>query len=382
VTVQTPGSADLERSAAALAARLPESLGVFARLAYNYRWSWLPGGPELFAAIDPDRWAMSGCNPVRLLQEASAAGLERAAGDEDLMSRAAAAEATIAGELASSAGGAQPAGVTAFLCAEYAIHASLPVYSGGLGALAGDLVKQASDDDAPMVAVGLMYREGYFRQRLDASGWQHEYWTPTDPNRLPAAVVTDPDGRPVTIGVTIGGVDVRAQAWRVQAGRVALFLLDADLPENPPEARWITSRLYISDPAVRLAQYVLLGVGGLRMLGALGIEPSIVHLNEGHAAFAVLELARVEQARGHDLEEAVELARRRTVFTTHTPVPAGNDTYPVDDVLLALSGVLDEAGFDRERFARLGRSHPDDLGEPFGVTQLALRTSRRANGVA
>jgi len=382
VTVQTPGRDDLERAAAALASRLPEPLGVFARLAYNYRWSWLPGGPELFSAIDPERWALCAANPVRLLQEASTEGLGRAAGDQALLSRAAEAQETIAAELAGSAGGADSPGPTAFLCAEYAIHASLPVYSGGLGALAGDLVKQASDDDAPFVAVGLMYREGYFRQRLDASGWQHEYWTPTDPPRVPAALVTGPDGRAQTVSVTIGGVPVNAQVWRVQVGRVALFLLDTDRPDNPPQARWITSRLYISDPAVRVAQYVLLGVGGLRMLGALGIEPSTVHLNEGHAAFAVLELVRAEQERGHDLDEALALARRRTVFTTHTPVPAGNDTYPVDDVLLALSGVLDEAGLDRERFARLGRSNADDLGEPFGVTQLALRTSRLANAVS
>jgi starch phosphorylase len=382
VTVPSPGLADLDRAAAALAARLPEALGVFARIAYNYRWSWLAGGPQLFSAIDPERWALCAGNPVRLLQEASREGLDRAAGDEGLLSRAAAAEAVIAAELAGLTGRDGGSGPTAFLCAEYAIHASLPVYSGGLGALAGDLVKQASDDGAPVVAVGLMYREGYFRQRLDASGWQHEYWTPTDPQRLPAALVTGPDGRPVTISVMIGGDAVHAQFWRVEVGRVALFLLDAERPENSPQARWITSRLYISDPAVRLAQYVLLGVGGLRMLDALGIAPATVHLNEGHAAFAVLELVRAEQARGHDLDEALELARRRTVFTTHTPVPAGNDTYPVDDVLLALSGVLEEAGFDRERFARLGRSNPDDLGEPFGVTQLALRTSRRANAVS
>ncbi len=376
------GVDDLDRAAAALAARIPEPLGSFARIAYNYRWSWLPGGPELFEAIDPDRWEVCGRNPVRLLQEASGQGLDRAAGDQSLLDRAAGVEAAIADELDGRRGPAGRSEQTAFLCAEYAIHASLPVYSGGLGALAGDLVKQASDDDAPLVAVGLMYREGYFRQRLDASGWQHEYWTPTDPLRLPAALVTGPDGLPVTISVSIGGAPVHAQVWRVQAGRVPLFLLDADRPENSPRARWITSRLYISDPAVRLAQYVLLGVGGMRMLGALGVEPANVHLNEGHAAFAVLELVRAEQARGHDLDEALGLARRRTVFTTHTPVPAGNDTYPVEDVLDTLSGVLEEAGFDRERFARLGRSHPDEEAEPFGVTQLALRTSRKANGVS
>jgi glycogen phosphorylase len=379
---EDPGSADLERAAGALAARVPAALGVLARLAYNYRWSWLPGGPELFSGVDPERWALCAANPVRLLEEASAEGLARAAGDGELLGRAAEAEATVTAELASPGAAERRTRPTAFLCAEYAIHGSLPVYSGGLGALAGDLVKQASDDDAPLVAVGLMYREGYFRQRLDASGWQHEYWTPTDPPRLPAALVRGSDGDAVTITVPIGGVEVRAQVWRVQAGRVPVFLLDADRPDNPPQARWISSRLYVSDPEVRLAQYVLLGVGGLRMLDALGIAPSIVHLNEGHAGFAVLELVRAELARGHTLDVALERARGRTVFTTHTPVPAGNDTYPAGQVLHALSRVLEEVGMDRERFARLGRSHPDRAEEPFGVTQLGLRTSSRANGVS
>jgi glycogen phosphorylase len=381
VSSQAAGVADLERAARALAARLPEPLTVLARLAYNYRWSWMEGGPELFGAVDPQRWELCGGNPVRLLQEASAEGLARAAADRGLLERAAAAERMIVAELAGSDGAQRP-GVTAFLCAEYAIHASLPVYSGGLGALAGDLVKQASDDDAPLVAVGLMYREGYFRQRLDASGWQHEYWSATDPPRLPAALVTGPDGEPVTITVPIGGLEVRAAVWRVQVGRVPVFLLDAERPENPPRARWITSRLYVSDPEVRLGQYILLGVGGLRMLDALGIAPETVHLNEGHAAFATLELARAETGRGRALDQALEIARGRTVFTTHTPVPAGNDTYPTEQVLQAVGGVLEEVGLDRERFAALGRSHPDHADEPFGVTQFALRTSRRANAVS
>jgi len=263
------GHADLERAAAALAARLPAPLAGLARLAYNYRWCWLPGGAELFAAVDPERWELCAFNPVRLLQEASAAGLERAAGDTGLLGRAAEAERIVAAELAGG-GGAPGRGAVAFLCAEYAIHSSLPVYSGGLGALAGDLVKQASDDDTPLVAVGLMYREGYFRQRLDASGWQHEYWTGIDPPWLPAALVTGRDGAAVTISLPIGGIPVHAQVWRVQVGRVPVFLLDTDRPENPPQARWITSRLYVSDPEVRLAQYVLLGVGGLRMLREIG----------------------------------------------------------------------------------------------------------------
>ena len=291
------GERDLNRAAAELASRVPERLEVLARLAYNYRWSWWPGGPELFEAVDPDRWTRTHFNPVRLLQEASTSALLRASADDDLIARAHAIERGIAAELDERP---EVDGGTAFFCAEYGVHASLPIYSGGLGALAGDILKEASDQAAPLAAVGLLYRQGYFRQRIDASGWQHEYWIDTDPDRLPAALVTDDDGHPVTVIVPVDGTDLVAQVWRVDIGRIPLFLLDADRPENPPTSRWITSRLYAGAPDVRLAQYLLLGIGGMRALEALGIEPSVVHLNEGHAAFAGLELARLQVERGLD----------------------------------------------------------------------------------
>ena len=256
------------------------------------------------------------------------------------------------------------------------------MYSGGLGVLAGDLVKEASDQALPLVAVGLLYRQGYFRQRLDASGWQQEYWIENDPERLPMALVRTPDGGPLTITVPIRGSEVRAQIWRVAVGRVPLFLLDADRPENGLLERWITSQLYVGDPVTRLSQYALLGVGGMRALGAMGIEPALVHLNEGHAAFAVLELAREEAARGAPIEEALAAARERTVFTTHTPVGAGNETYSREDVIATLGGVIAEPGADPEVIVRLGRQHPPDAAEPFGVTQLSLRMSRAANAVS
>ena len=270
----------------------------------------------------------------------------------------------------------------AFFCAEYGVHRSLPIYSGGLGGLAGDLLKEASDRALPLVAVGLMYRQGYFRQRLDVSGWQQEYWIDSDPDRLPAALVREPDGRRLTITVPIGGREVSAQIWRVAVGRVALFLLDADVPENGRQERWISSQLYVADPITRLSQYALLGVGGVRALAALGIEPSLLHLNEGHAAFAVLELAGGELARGASLEAAVEAARQGTVFTTHTPVAAGNETYPREDVIDTVGGVAGQLGVDPELLMRLGRFHPDDGQEPFGLTTLSLRMSRSANGVS
>ena len=196
------------------------------------------------------------------------------------------------------------------------------------------------------------------------------------------ALVRGPDGGPLTITVPIGGSEVRAQIWRVAVGRVPLFLLDADLPENGLLERWITSQLYVGDPVTRLSQYALLGVGGMRALGAMGIEPALVHLNEGHAAFAVLELAREEAARGATIEEALAAARQRTVFTTHTPVGAGNETYSREDVIATLGGVIAELGADPEVIVRLGRQHPPDGAEPFGVTQFSLRMSRAANAVS
>ena len=271
----------------------------------------------------------------------------------------------------------------AFFCAEYAIHKSLPVYSGGLGVLAGDILKEASDMGLPLVAVGLMYRHGYFRQRIDGSGWQHEYWVETDPDRVPAALICGDDERPLCIQVPIGERTVVAQVWRVNVGRVPLLLLDADRPENDLTDRWITSRLYVGDPGVRLSQYTLLGVGGVRALHALGIEPGVLHLNEGHAAMACLELARAERERtGASVEDAFEAVRQRTVFTTHTPVPAGNDTYPATQMSETLAGIADEMGVDAESLVRRGRTHPDEGAEPFGVTQFALRSSRIANGVS
>jgi starch phosphorylase len=367
----------VERAAAELAGRLPEPLAPLARLAYNYRWSWLPGGHDLFRTIDPERWELCLHNPVRLLQEAGGEALERAASDEGLVAQAAAAEALVRDEVAPSLD--RPVG---YFCCEYGIHRSLPIYSGGLGALAGDMVKEASDQALPFVAVGLMYRQGYFRQRVDAGGWQHEYWVDTDPERLPAGLVTGSDGAPLTIGVPIGDREVTAQIWRVDVGRVPLYLLDTDRPDNDRRARWISSRLYVGDAETRLAQYVLLGVGGVRALRALGIDPATIHMNEGHAALAPVELAREELRSGASVEDALELARSRTVFTTHTPVPAGNDSYPAEQARAAIGSLADEfaaAGCD---VMALARTHPEDPFEPFGVTQLALRMSREANGVS
>jgi starch phosphorylase len=379
------GSEDTVRAASALASRLPWPLAVLARLAYNYRWAWLADGPDVFNDVDPARWTACGRNPVRLLQETSAEALLRAAGDASLVARAEALEAALLEDLArpTATGVADDERPIAFFCAEYGLHVSLPIYAGGLGALAGDILKEASDRALPLVAVGLMYGHGYFRQRVDHTGWQQEFWVPTDPERSPAVLVTTGDDRtPLRIRVPIGADDVVAQVWRVDVGRVALFLLDTELPENARVARWITTRLYDSDPATRLAQYVLLGCGGAAALRALDISPAIVHMNEGHAAFAALEMTRPAIERGTDFAGAFEEVRQRTVFTTHTPVPAGNDTYPADQVRGVMAALAPSLGTTGEEIVRLGRTHPDDEHEPFGVTQFALRASRGANGVS
>ena len=377
------GDEELGHRAADLAGRLPEALASLARVAYNYRWCWYRGGKDVFRSIDQGRWELCGENPVRLLQEVSGDALARAADNPTLLARITSLEEAFAlDERRPLAGPAVPERPIAFFCAEFGVHQSLPIYSGGLGALAGDLLKQASDQALPLVAVGLMYRQGYFRQRLEVTGWQQEYWVDVDPERLPAALVRAADGRPLMISVPIRGREVGAQIWRVAVGGVPLFLLDADVPENGRLERWITSQLYVADPITRLSQYALLGVGGVRALAALGIDPALVHLNEGHAAFAVLELARAEAARGAPLEAALEAARQRTVFTTHTPVAAGNETYPGEDVIGTVGDLMAELSVDPEALLRLGRSHPEDDREPFGMTQFSLRMSRAANGVS
>ncbi len=377
------GGADLDRAVGELADRLPAPLAPLARLAYNYRWSWLPGGPELFAAIDRERFELCGQNPVRLLLEASAPVLRRAADDAELVTRGRELEIVLRADLDRPPGsGLAAQRPVAFFCAEFGVHVSLPVYSGGLGALAGDILKEASDRAVPMVAVGLMYRKGYFRQRIDAGGWQHEYWIDSDPQRLPAARVTDADGAPLAIEVPIYGEPVTAHVWRVDVGRVPLFLLDTDVPDNGPVQRWITARLYEADPTTRLAQYVLLGAGGVAALQALGIEPGVLHLNEGHAALAPLALAGWLAGGGMSPTDAVAAARQRTVFTTHTPVAAGNDAYPAEQVARAIGGLNGRLALPPADVLGLGRTHPEDAGEPFGVTQAALRMSRAANGVS
>jgi starch phosphorylase len=303
-----PGDRDVRVAVDALAARLPDALRDLAAIAFDYGWSWTPDGAPVFSAIDPRRFERVDHNPVRLLRDAPATTLERLAGDEVFLARVRdlAADLAVARARREDHGGL---GTVAFLCSEFGVHRSLPCYSGGLGVLAGDILKEASDRALPFVGVGLMYSRGYFHQRVDLSGKQHEYWVPIDPDMLPTVLVTGDDGEPVTVSVRVRGEDVVA--------RIPLYLLDADHEANSIIARWTTSRLYEGNRTIRLAQYALLGVGGIRALRALGIDPSTVHLNEGHPALAALALAKPGDGT-RSLEAALATVRDRLVFTTHT----------------------------------------------------------------
>jgi starch phosphorylase len=375
----------LETAQDVLAAGLPAPLRPLARLAFDYWWSWQAEGDALWQAVDPERWDASGRNPVRLLREAPRQTLERVARDAALVARALKLVAeldAVHSAPAATAAPASPDAPIAFLCAEYGVHASLPIYSGGLGILAGDLLKEASDRRTPLVAVGLLYRRGYFHQRLDRSGLQHEYWAVTAPEQLALESARDASGAPLSVQVPIRDRSVTARIWRAQVGRVPLYLLDTDVPANAPIDRFITAQLYVGDREYRLMQYALLGIGGVRALSALGVRPAVFHLNEGHPALAALELAREPLARGEPLPRALEDVRARVVFTTHTPVAAGNEAYAPADIATVLGPYLASLGLGPDDALALGRAPEEAAPKPFGMTDLALRTSRSANAVS
>lgn len=377
------GAPQVREAADLLATRLPDPLQPLAHLAYNYAWSWDPDGAATFAAVDPERWEAVDGNPVRLLVESSPRVRSRAAGDAALVERIAGLHRRVADDLSRPADdrfdAARP---ITFLCSEFGVHRSLPLYSGGLGVLAGDILKESSDLALPMVAVGLRYRYGYFHQRLDAAGWQHEYWVETDAYLSPTVLVRGDDGAPIEVTVPVYGRDVVARVWRVDIGRVPLFLLDANHPDNSPTDRWITGRLYDGNPQVRLAQYAMLGIGAVRALERMGLEPGLLHLNEGHPALAPLEQVAARVRDGAAFSDAADEVRRRTVFTTHTPVPAGNETYPTHLFTTALRDVPGRLDLDEHGLLSLARVHPDDDGEEPGMTPVALRLARSTNGVS
>jgi glycogen phosphorylase len=358
-------------------------------LARNLWWSWDQDSNSLFRDLDPGRWRELNHNPISLLSEIPLALLERRAEELVLHSRINYAYRRQQEYLqADRTWGARHAGVlrprpVAYFSAEFGLHESVPVYSGGLGVLAGDHIKSASDLDIPLVGVGLFYGQGYFRQRLDSNGWQQEEYLETDVNQVPMEPAIGNNGQAVTVQVETRAGIIRARVWRVKVGRCDLLLLDSNVEGNAPEDRELTSRLYGGDGRVRIRQELLLGVGGFRALKATGIAPGVLHLNEGHSGFALLEAIRnrmQEEGIGFDL--ALPRVAREVVFTTHTPVPAGHDRFPPYLMEEHLGPLREQMGLSPEALMSLGRENPGNSHEEFCMTVLGLRLSRRSNAVS
>ncbi len=369
---------------------LPEALKPLRELAYNLWWTWNPDAFQLFRRLNIDLWEEVYHSPIRLLGRVDQRRLEQAAGDAGYMAHLNnvlmnlhdyMTAHTWFDEHYSDLKGQR----IAYFSAEFGLHESLPIYSGGLGLLAGDHLKSASDLGLPLCAVGLFYRQGYFTQRLSSDGWQLEEYPYHDFHQMPATPVTDDHGKPLRIEVEVGNHNVLVQVWKVQVGRVNLYLLDADVPGNRKEDREITYRLYGGDQDMRIRQEVLLGIGGVRALNAMGIRPAMCHMNEGHSAFLSMERIRlVMQQDGLSFEEATEVVRATNVFTTHTPVPAGIDTFPLDLVRKYLEKYVNHMGCGWDRFVRFGRQgqDPKDTSEPFCMAVLALKLAGCCNGVS
>jgi starch phosphorylase len=370
------------------ARQLPAPLGFLEELSWNYFWSWQPEGCALYREIDPALWDKCEQNPRALLTSANELRLWEKAADGAYLERLSNFERKFReyiGETASSFGEIGADRPAAYFCAEYGVHKSLPIYSGGLGILAGDHVKSASDLNLPLVAVGLLYRYGYFRQKIAHDGWQEETYNDVFASELALMPVKDDSGEQVLISVHIRGRSVFARAWLAMVGRTRLYLLDTNVAQNNDIDRMITGHLYGGDTETRIVQEKILGIGGVRLLRRLGIEPSVYHLNEGHSAFLTLELAREFLAANPDssFDDAAAAVREECVFTTHTPVDAGNDVFSPDQLRECFEAdFISGLKIDEERFFALGKTDPANKEEYFGMTPLAIRMCRSANGVS
>ncbi|HVF20006.1 MAG TPA: alpha-glucan family phosphorylase [Mycobacteriales bacterium] len=366
--------------------RLPEPLLPLGELVMNLRWSWHAPTQDLFSTVSPDVWAAVRHDPVRLLGEVPPERMDSLAADSEFLARLTAARADLEGYLTRpkwyQSLDSAPTSI-AYFSPEYGITEVLPQYSGGLGILAGDHLKTASDLGIPIIGVGLLYRRGYFRQTLSADGWQLEHYPALDPHGLPVTQVAGEDGSPLKVEVGLpGGAKLYAQVWRAQVGRVPLLLLDSDIEENSPSEREVTDRLYGGGTDHRLLQEMLLGIGGVRALTAYGATPEVFHTNEGHAGFLGLERIRVlVDQDGLDFDTALEVVRAGTVFTTHTPVPAGIDRFPRELIERHFGGDNAAAGVPVERILELG-DEPGGDGSVFNMAYMGLRLAQRANGVS
>ena len=358
-------------------------------IAGNYWWSWQLDGPEVFRDVSRSIWESCGHNPRKLFDETTASRLteldidpQYRARAQDLIDRFRAAIEPPKERLPELPAAVAPETPIAYFSAEFAIHESLPIYAGGLGVLAGDHLKSASDLGVPLVGVGLLYRQGYFLQDMDRSAWQRERYVDLEIGSMPIERVTSADGRPLSVTVLIRRRPVHVSIWKVQVGRVPLYLLDTNREDNEERDRWITGHLYGGTQDTRLVQELTLGFGGVRALRALGLKPSVFHMNEGHSAFLTLELLREELAAGTPLAAAKAKVKERCVFTTHTPVTAGHDVFGVEFMDTHLGAYWTEFGLTRDQLLAFGRRRPEDHWEPFGMTPLAMRFARSVNGVS
>ncbi len=369
-------------------AELPEKLEPLRTLATNLWWTWEYRARNVFSRIMNYQWPAGGLNPIEVINTLSREEIDSLAKDESFIA-----------ELESVVDAYEdysktrtwwtnkckgPADSTiAYFSAEFGLHESLPVYSGGLGVLAGDYLKACSDIGVPVVGIGFLYYEGYFRQYLNADGWQQESYPQIEVIRLPIFPLTAPDGTRIRTIVKLDGKQVVIQGWQVNVGTVKLVLLDTNIEENDPQSRAISARLYGGDMHNRIRQEIVLGIGGLRLLKACGIEPNLCHMNEGHSAFLALEqIGTLMRSKNLTFEEALAGMRSSLLFTTHTPVPAGNDVFPREIIIQYFRSFAEEYGMDLNEILALGRINPTDYNEQFSMTVLALRTSRYANAVS
>jgi glycogen phosphorylase len=368
---------------------LPKPLEPLRKLAYNLHWDWNVETKDLFRRLDRDLWESSRHNPVLMLGIISQARLTEVAEDEGFLAQMERASRQLDEYLNERTWYRKHRGPTetsecyAYFCAEFGLVDCLPIYSGGLGVLAGDHLKSASDLGLPLIAVGLLYQEGYFAQYLNADGWQQERYPINDFYNMPLHLERNPDGSELRIEVDYPGRTVYARIWRVQVGTVPLYLLDTNIEPNNPYDHDITDELYGGDLDMRIHQEMMLGIGGVRALKALGYQPTVYHLNEGHSAFLILErIRKLIQEEGLSFAQAKQVAQATQVFTTHTPVSAGFDLFPPDKAMYYVGHYANIFGLSREEFLALGREDTSKLESPFSMAALALKTSSFTNGVS
>lgn len=368
--------------------KVPTELEALWKIAHNYLFAWDSDLIDIFTYMDPELWKKSYGNPIWFLNHVPQARYEELMSDDPYLMRVKVMEQRLNDYLAAPSKhhleGQEPGQpVVAYFSLEFAVALCLPIYSGGLGVLAGDHLKSASDLNVPLVGIGLAYRNGYFRQYMTPDGWQQERYPDYDFEQMPMRRALTPEGKPAVVQVQIQDRPMHAQVWECKVGRVSLYLLDTNINENSQDFRAVTARLYGGDDEMRLWQEMLLGIGGVRALTAVGLKPRVIHMNEGHSAFAGLERIRSLMKQEHlSYATALELTMAGSVFTTHTPVPAGNDRFQTGLIQKYLTGYAQELGLSFRDFMALGREDPDNDAEPFCMPVLALRLSQFNNGVS